>query len=99
MHSARMLRSPAFRDAGVIAPPQRWREMSGRERRRWREREGEEKWISEMGLARTSLETEKESVEGEEEESECVFTWREDDVGEGEDCGEIGSQYCTLQKK
>lgn len=65
MHSARMLRSPVFRDAGVIAPPQRWREMSGRERRRCREREGGEKWISEMGMARTSLETEKKNVEGE----------------------------------
>lgn len=52
-----------------------------------------------MGLVRTSLETERESVEGEEEESKCVFTWREDDVGEGDDCGEIGPQHCTLQKK
>ncbi len=52
-----------------------------------------------MGLVRTSLDTEKESVEGEEEESKCVFTWREDDVGEGDDCDEIASQLCTLQKK
>lgn len=52
--------------------------MEGNERERKKEmarkKEGGEKWISEMGLVRTSLETERESVEKEQEESECVFT-------------------------
>lgn len=43
--------------------------MEGNERERKKEmarkKEGGEKWISEMGMARTSLETEKKNVEGE----------------------------------